>query len=225
MCSFACNFRGQSIVRKYPVPESTPPEGTHTITYTFAEDNGCEGSVSKDFVVVAATQPLILNEDVTFCENETQVLIDVSPSGGIISGTGVSGQYFYPAVAGEGTYTITYTLTEENGCEGTVSKDFLVLAATQPLILNEDVTFCENENQVLIDVSPSGGVISGTGVSGQYFYPAVAGEGTHTITYLFTDENGCEGSVSKEFIVVAATQPLILNEDVTFCENETPGVD
>ena len=196
-------------------------EGTHTITYSIPEADGCGGSVSKDFVVVAATQPLILNEDVTFCENEDQVWIDVSPSGGVISGTGVSGQYFDPAVAGEGTHTITYTIPEADGCGGSVSKDFIVVAATQPLILNEDVTFCENETQVLIDVSPPGGVISGTGVSGQYFDPAVAGEGTHTITYTIPEADGCGGSVSKDFIVVAATQPLILNEDVTFCENET----
>ena len=210
---------GTGVSGQYFYP-AVADEGTHTITYSIPDAGECGGSVSKDFIVVAATQPLILNEDVTFCENESQVLIDVSPSGGVISGTGVSGQYFDPAVAGEGTHTVTYSITDKNGCNGSVSKDFIVVATTQPLILNEDVTFCENENQVLIDVSPAGGVISGTGVSGQYFYPAVAGKGTHTITYSIPDAGECGGSVSKDFIVVAATQPLILNEDVTFCENE-----
>jgi hypothetical protein len=38
-----------------------------------------------------------------------------SPSGGFYSGTGVAGSTFDPVVSGVGTFTITYSLTE-NGC-------------------------------------------------------------------------------------------------------------
>jgi photosystem II stability/assembly factor-like uncharacterized protein len=42
--------------------------------------------------------------------------------------------------------------------------------------------------------NPGGGTYSGPGVSAGTFNPAVAGAGTHTITYTYTDGNGCTGS-------------------------------
>ena len=49
--------------------------------------------------------------------------------------------------------------------------------------------------------SPSGGTYSGTGVSGGNFDPSVAGVGTHTITYSYTNGNGCTGSQSQSLVV------------------------
>lgn len=48
---------------------------------------------------------------------------------------------------------------------------------------------------------PSGGVYSGTGVSGSNFNASAAGVGTHTVTYTYTDANGCSNSASKNIIV------------------------
>ena len=49
------------------------------------------------------------------------------PAGGIYSGTGVSAGVFDPSVAGPGTYTITYTITDPNGCISFTSKPITVL--------------------------------------------------------------------------------------------------
>ena len=49
--------------------------------------------------------------------------------------------------------------------------------------------------------SPSGGSYSGTGVSGTNFNASVAGVGTHSITYLYTDINGCSNTAFKDIIV------------------------
>lgn len=50
---------------------------------------------------------------------------------------------------------------------------------------------------------PAGGIYSGTGVSGNNFDASVAGVGTHVITYLYTDVNGCSNSAQKNIIVTA----------------------
>ena len=42
--------------------------------------------------------------------------------------------------------------------------------------------------------SPAGGTYSGPGMNGSNFTPSSAGIGTHTITYSYTDNNGCSGS-------------------------------
>lgn len=49
--------------------------------------------------------------------------------------------------------------------------------------------------------TPSGGTYSGTGVSGGMFDPGVAGAGTHTITYSYTDGNGCTGETDEDILV------------------------
>lgn len=44
---------------------------------------------------------------------------------------------------------------------------------------------------------PLGGSYSGPGVASGYFYPALAGAGTHQITYSYTNSNLCEASSSR----------------------------
>src|SRR5665648_231932 len=194
--------------------------GPHTLTYTMTDGNGCVGTITKEAIVFAIPEPEILNTDLTFCENDAQVLIEVSPSGGVLSGTGVNEMYFNPVLAGAGPHTLTYTMTDGNGCVGTITKEAIVFAIPEPEILNTDLTFCENDAQVLIEVSPSGGVLSGTGVNEMYFNPVLAGAGPHTLTYTMTDGNGCVGTITKEAIVFAIPEPEILNTDLTFCEND-----
>ncbi len=41
---------------------------------------------------------------------------------------------------------------------------------------------------------PEGGVYSGTGVENGWFYPDVAGIGEHSISYIYTDPDGCQNS-------------------------------
>ena len=57
----------------------------------------------------------------------------------------------------------------------------------------------------------TGGVYSGTGVTDDgngmtySFDPAAAGVGIHTLTYTFTDGNGCTNSASDDVEVFALT--------------------
>jgi hypothetical protein len=53
--------------------------------------------------------------------------------------------------------------------------------------------------------SPSGGIYSGPGVSNGIFSPAVAGLGTHTITYTYTDLNLCENFAENTITVTEFT--------------------
>ena len=47
---------------------------------------------------------------------------------------------------------------------------------------------------VTLTGNPSGGTFSGPGISGNTFNPSLAGVGTHTINYTYTDINGCVGT-------------------------------
>ncbi len=53
--------------------------------------------------------------------------------------------------------------------------------------------------------SPAGGTFSGTGISGNTFDPATAGVGgPYTITYTYTNENGCTNTATQNVSVTAA---------------------
>ena len=57
---------------------------------------------------------------------------------------------------------------------------------------------------VTMSGNPSGGTYSGTGITdinAGTFDPTVAGAGTHTITYSFSDGNGCMNTFSTDIVV------------------------
>ncbi len=94
--------------------------------------------------------------------------------------------------AQSGLYSLV--VTDSHQCQST--NDASVDVTVWPL---PEVTFegnipglCLDSDPILLSTgSPPGGAYSGSGVSGSYFYPALAGPGTHILTYSYTDGNGC----------------------------------
>ncbi|MEW6469766.1 MAG: M4 family metallopeptidase [Bacteroidota bacterium] len=78
---------------------------------------------------------------------------------------------------------------------------------------------------VLAGGSPSGGTYSGPGVSGGVFDPSVAGIGTHTITYTYTDVNGCTGTATQTIYVdaCAGIDPFIVADGFSVYPNPSSG--
>lgn len=77
------------------------------------------------------------------------------------------------------------------------SQDTLFIASpTQVLFgtLNED-SVCVNFGPIQLNGgTPQGGVYVGNGVLGTFFYPASSGQGTHTLSYTYVDQHGCENA-------------------------------
>ncbi|HLG02851.1 MAG TPA: T9SS type A sorting domain-containing protein, partial [Bacteroidia bacterium] len=66
--------------------------------------------------------------------------------------------------------------------------------------------------------NPANGIFTGGGISGNMFDPAVAGLGTHTVNYNYTDPNGCSGSYS-ESTIVSGNAYLNLGADTIVCDD------
>ncbi len=196
--------------------------GTHTITYTYTDGNGCMNSVAKD-ITVNPLPTVTLTDFTPVCVDASPITLDGgSPAGGIYSGPGVTGNTFDPAAAGVGTHTITYTFTDGNGCVSSAAKDITVNQL--PTVTLADFTpVCVDASLITLDGgSPAGGIYSGPGVTGSTFDPAAAGVGTHTITYTFTDGNGCIGSDTKDIVVKPLPTSLITTTDPTvWCQGTT----
>jgi len=90
-----------------------------------------------------------------------------------------------------------------NGCDSVLSTTLTVNPLPNVTLNNFNPdTICSNTNAVTLpNGSPSGGVYSGSGVSGGTFDPNTAGLGTHSVIYTYTDVNSCINSDST-FITV-----------------------
>ena len=65
------------------------------------------------------------------------------------------------------------------------------------------------------------GTYSGSGVVGNQFYPNIAGIGSHTITYTYTDGNGCTNTATTS-LTVYNPSTLILNLAPSYCTYDSP---
>ena len=211
--------------------------GTHTLTYTFTDTNGCTDSASDDVEVFALpTVTFTAPADLCVDEGVQAGLGGGTPNGGIYSGAGVTDDgngmtySFDPAAAGVGTHTLTYTFTDANGCTDSASDDVEVFALPTVTFTAPPSPVCPGA--VLTGQgggTPSGGVYSGPGVTDDgngttYTFDAgAAGNGTHTLTYTFTDANGCTGSAS-DTVTVEDTQDPVVTCPTDITQNNDPGV-
>ena len=173
--------------------------GNYNVTVT-NQNTGC--ALKKNFSINSIGAPTadFTGLDAEYCESESASALTGTPTGGTFSGPGISGSNFNPSVAGAGSHTIIYSVSE-NGCVGTKSQNVVVHAS--PVVEAGAVsTICDNaSNLTITGFSPSGGTWTGNGVtSSGVFSPTTAGDGTHVLTYTVS-ANGCSGSDTKVMTV------------------------
>ncbi len=191
--------------------------GTHTITYTYSDPNGCSDSASATITVVNSIA-ITITDLTGICTNDSAFLLTIAmPAGGTYSGTGVTGNMFDPAVAGAGVHTVYYTYSQ-GGCtsmdSATITVDQAPVVGLQPFA---DVCL-SGGTVVLTGGTPTGGTYSGPGVSGGVFNPAITGIGTFTITYTFTNPSGCSDAATATITVVDNLTEIVNISD-SYCVN------
>jgi PKD repeat protein len=103
---------------------STAGVGTANITYTYTSQAGCSASAIQPIVVSQAVI-LSIGQVAPLCNNDAAVTLVPSVAGGIFAGTGVEGNSFNPAVAGAGSFNITYSIPS-NSCSVAASATVVV---------------------------------------------------------------------------------------------------
>ncbi len=177
--------------------------GIHTVTYTYGT-GVCETADTKTITVVDIPTVKVPT-DQQFCEGGVDYdLSGASPTGGTWSGPGVNGNVFEVDVAGVGTHVLTYSYVDPtSGCAN--SDDMTIVVAPLPTIAANDTSYCNTPGLVeLPTADPAGGMWSGPGVLGDQFDPQVAGGvGDYTLTYSYTDGNGCSNSAEVTVTVIS----------------------
>ena len=133
--------------------------------------SGCDSIVNTNLTVI---QPVITNQDITICYDEN-----------ILVGTSTY------TIQGAYVDTINSIIT---GCDSVINTNLTVI---QPVITNQNITICYDEN---ILVGTSTYTIQGTYVD--------------TINSIIT---GCDSVINTNLTVI---QPVIINQNITICYDE-----
>ncbi|MCF8296180.1 MAG: lamin tail domain-containing protein [Saprospiraceae bacterium] len=198
--------------------------GANTVIYTYTDGNSCTNSDTSSITVHALPTPTFTGLAAAYCIDAIAAPLTGVPAGGIFSGTGIIGNSFDPATAGVGTHQIVYTYTDANLCIGYDTQSVVVNAL--PIVSFTGFTSpqCIDAGTTTLVPSPTGGSFIGMGISGNTFDPVIAGVGSHTITYMYSDANGCLNTSSNVIVVNAVPVVSFTGLNASYCSNEAASV-
>lgn len=179
--------------------------GPHAITVVAATASGCSTNSSNIINITVLALPNIqaFATNTTICAGDP---VSINAVGGVsyiwnpgnLTGSSV---VVFPSTST--TYTVTGT--DANGCSNTATMPITVNPLPNVSMNAQSTATCVTLNVDPLTGTPSGGTFSGTGVSGNNFDPSAAGTGTFTITYTFTDVNGCTNTATTQITVNSCT--------------------
>lgn len=181
------------------------PKGTLTSDQVYfvegTDSNGCKAQDRVNVTVVSGVQ-VVLAPFSSVCLNDSAfALSGGTPAGGVYFGVGVvNNNTFNPALAGAGTHNIVYASAFSGACVTRDSQNIVVSGGPQ-IVWPQIGSSCEGDSIIQLGATPSGGVYSGPGISGGTFDPALAGFGTHEVSYSVSDAQGCK-AIMKQLIAV-----------------------
>jgi len=108
---------------------------TYTVTGTGASGTTDTGTITV--IVNPSPTASISGLSASYCINDDAVALTGNPSGGTFSGNGMSGNTFTPSSAGVGSHTISYTVSNAQGCSDTEITTANVINAPSSSTLTE----------------------------------------------------------------------------------------
>ena len=173
--------------------------------------------ISDNLMVYISHLPIVYaGEDASFCADVQDILVsgmvvnteeyEWSTSGdGYFEDVYLMETVYYPGTGdlANGAVNLSLTGIAVAPCEDNVSHDIEITLLPLPDVIFTAIdNFCQNSPAYeLTEGSPAGGEYLGPNVIDGWFYPEVAGVGTHTLTYSYEDGNTCENSADLEVVV------------------------
>ncbi len=193
---------------------------------------------TQAWIMIVDTPDVSITPVGPFCENDNQVWLQGTPSGGVWSGSGVNNSgRFRPWVAGPGTHTISYTVTDPTyGCNATATIQIQVFDAPETDILpGANAEVCPGD-VLHIDgnVTPGGAAITSHLWTGDVAYLNATDieapdfttntQGTYYLTYKVEDAQGCSASDNIS-VTVNPVSANIIPDPAEICVGEDLSLD
>lgn len=189
---------------------------------------GCESMSDSVYVTVHDTTNLIVSPaSIEFCVNGGvgSLASYVSPTGGVFSGTGVSGTDIILNQADLGYQDVLYTYTNNMGCQSQAVLNVYVGDTVALATPGAGTKYCVDDTAVSIQgiITPVSGTFNSPFVTGAVFSPAAAGVGSINLPYQFNYPlTGCT-SYGAVVIEVGGVSALSVDSpNVTVCHNQSP---
>lgn len=201
-----------------------------TVTYTVTDINGNVTNQSFTVTVLDTEAPAIVGcpSTQTVCETDTVTYVDPTATDNC-SGVTITQLAGLPSgsVFPVGTTLCTFRATDASGNITNCNFNIIVNANPSATLTLPTVQICDDDLPITITGgSPAGGVYTGTGVTGSTFDPIAADNGTHTITYTFTNGSGCSDEATDTYVVDDCTglTDLTASDLVRVYPNPTQGI-
>ena len=202
---------------------TTAKDYSYTVTQTV---DGCTSAAATATLTVKALPTPEITLDAEYCSSSAvEVPLSASPVGGSFTINNNPATNFVPSSLGEGTFTVGYSYTDENGCTGVAPEvQFVVKDCSDPAVesvtLNKSdisLTVGDTYKSFVVTILPTDGIYNKT-VAWESSDESVAivsangevtavGEGTAVITVKSTYTEGkqatCNVSVVKQIVPVS----------------------
>lgn len=156
--------------------------GTHTITYTYTDINGCSNSATQSITVSAPV--LELGADREICEGESTTISPTGTYSSYLWHDGSTGQQYTTSTE----ELVKLTVTDNNGCKTTDSL-YVNVNSLPNVNLGRDTTLCGTESLILDAGSDGTQYTWSTGENTRYI---TIYEGMKTIWVKVINEYDCE---------------------------------
>ncbi len=196
--------------------------GTYTVTLNVTDNDGHTGSASETLMVEGPPPTAAFTSNMTYAKASFNGGGSTDPDGTItnyawefgdgVTGAGVTTQHSYTT---SGTYTVTLTVTDNDGHTATITHDVSATVAPPPTAaFTSSATYLKAS----FDGTSSGDVdgtitgyawdfgdsTNGTGATPQHTY---ATGGTYTVGLTVTDDDGHTATVTHDVTVTTAPPP------------------
>jgi hypothetical protein len=213
---------------------------TTQLIYEYTDANNCSDAETLAILVLdcGCADPAFANAgpDDIVCAGDAAILSGTANHAGTWSTSG-SGTFsnindvnttYTPSQAdiNFGSVILTLTDADPDGIGPCVSADDQVVITFDFLVINISPVsqLCDGDPSVILSATPTGGLWSGNGVTGNSFDPSTAGPGTHTINYTFTNSNNCTANEDIQIVVTDCNcpNPAMVNagSDLKVCGNQ-----
>lgn len=194
-----------------------PTSGTIPVTLTVYNSTGCQASITKNVTLNSVGVPVITISDPTPCAGDP-VSLSGSATGAITytwdfgDGSVYVGANPQQTWEVDGSYTVTLTVEDLDGCTDTVVIDVDVEPGIPPQVISGDLIVCEGEETTLS--APAGyDYMWSTGATSQTID---VGPGTYTVT--ITDANDCTQVLGPVDVEELPTQEVVIEGENFICD-------
>ena len=176
---------------------STPNAYLINAYTTYADDINPSNNASSKTVTVWGPPAIDLGPDTAICQGNTLILDAGAGHSSYLWSTEATTQTIVINTSGE--YWVE--VADSHGC---LNRDTInVLVNNLPTVTHDplDAVCLDEPAFTLTGGNPTGGEYSGAGTNVTTFNASEAGDGTHTLTYTYTDINGCSNSTTVDITV------------------------